>query len=526
MPDKECGSTIPAGEAIFQITNAIIEQKRVEGADVNGLSSLGPAVLGIFQTFRVENVPVKRDIFIASEVSPCLPEIEVDEANCTISIDGRTVEFRKGRYWRMLLYFVSNANSNLDKSTLREIASRDGKKADKQDISNCIIRLRKKLEDDPSSPKIITTIGGLRRGRGVDDTQYRLNALIHIKNKLFFTDSNSVPVGKSAEQKESKNRTNAFGPRREKVAYTLFALNKERDDFQNQSLTEIVKDAYADILSNASDYTKAFGVYYRNLSVVRKNVIIILGKAMTDPHDKNLPPELLKFLNWLKAQPEYANATVGNLILAAKRKITLAELKNTTMPFVDKEPEIRATEPVVISVPVKSAVLTLLSNREVSKLLEPVPAPVALLTIKPEIIPVKVDLPKEAEFSEKSLDKPPALAIAQIAALGLILRTPIYRPLLKKYGINIAKVEIENEIHTILAICRRDIGDLYTETFLKSSFPLLVQYLKEFTGGDRKAFLDSNSEQAQALLEMIPPTITVDGLEALMMEIEAIISRL
>lgn len=288
-------------------------------------------------------------------------------------------------------------------------------------------------------------------------------------------------------KKEPKS-TKHWEPKRKKAAYALFELIEDKTDFQYNSRSKIVRKVYEDSLnplSGTPDYDQKYNKCYVGFTSVNEGVILMLKrlKKVEDGSDnKNLPQEAFKFWKWLRDQPEYANATIDNLIRVAKREITLAELKNATISPADEKSKISTAKPAVISVESNSQAVV-----------------------------------------EKSSDKP-SLTITQAIALGTLLAGSEYKPLLQKYGINISQSQIDDDIKNILASCRQAVGASFTDTALKNSFPLLAEYLQEFVEGNRIEFLNNNTDQAKTLLKMIPGKITPDDFKLLMDDIQAILN--
>ena len=97
--------------------------------------------------------------------------VNVDERNL-ISVDGVNVPMGDAEF-RLLLAFVTRPGQVLSRSQLLDLA--DAREADPFDrsIDNRIVRLRRKLEEDPANPSLIKTV---RSGGYVFTAQVRLVA--------------------------------------------------------------------------------------------------------------------------------------------------------------------------------------------------------------------------------------------------------------------------------------------------------------------------------------------------------------
>lgn len=83
----------------------------------------------------------------------------IDTKSRTISKNGALIELTQVEY-HILEYFISNANTALDRQTILRHIWGDAYFGDDKIVDVNIRRLRMKIEDDPSNPEYIQTIWG------------------------------------------------------------------------------------------------------------------------------------------------------------------------------------------------------------------------------------------------------------------------------------------------------------------------------------------------------------------------------
>lgn len=87
--------------------------------------------------------------------------VEVNQNTCKVYKGGEEVSLSPLEY-RLLLYLIENRNHVLSKEQILErIWDSDGKYVDSNTVSVNISRLRTKIEEDPSAPKMIRTVHGI-----------------------------------------------------------------------------------------------------------------------------------------------------------------------------------------------------------------------------------------------------------------------------------------------------------------------------------------------------------------------------
>ncbi len=83
----------------------------------------------------------------------------IDTKSRTISKDGKLIDLTQVEY-HILEYFISNANTALDRQTILRHIWGDAYFGDDKIVDVNIRRLRMKIEEDPSNPEYIQTIWG------------------------------------------------------------------------------------------------------------------------------------------------------------------------------------------------------------------------------------------------------------------------------------------------------------------------------------------------------------------------------
>ena len=97
----------------------------------------------------------------AETANLCSGNIVIDKSTCKVYKDEEEITLSKLEY-RLLMYFIENKNHVLSKEQiLSQIWDSDGKYVDNNTVSVNISRLRTKIEDDASSPKLIKTVHGI-----------------------------------------------------------------------------------------------------------------------------------------------------------------------------------------------------------------------------------------------------------------------------------------------------------------------------------------------------------------------------
>ena len=147
---------------ILFLTAADDEMDIVRGLDIGGddyitkpfklaiLISRINALLRRSQDFTEEDIIVRSD------------EISIDKLKCEVQKNGKRIELTTSEY-KLLLYFVENSGVVLSSNQiLGHLWDYDERYVDVNTLTVYIRRLRTKIEDNPSSPKFITTV----RGRG------------------------------------------------------------------------------------------------------------------------------------------------------------------------------------------------------------------------------------------------------------------------------------------------------------------------------------------------------------------------
>ncbi len=87
--------------------------------------------------------------------------IEVDLSKAQLSKNGQKIELTPIE-WRLLTVFINNPNQVLTRATiLDQLWDQSGEFVDDNTLSVYIRRLRGKIEDDPSNPKLIQTVRGM-----------------------------------------------------------------------------------------------------------------------------------------------------------------------------------------------------------------------------------------------------------------------------------------------------------------------------------------------------------------------------
>jgi len=147
---------------ILFLTAADDEMDIVRGLDIGGddyitkpfklaiLISRINALLRRSQDFTEEDIIVRSD------------EISIDKLKCEVLKNGKRIELTTSEY-KLLLYLVENTGVVLSANQiLGYLWDYDERYVDTNTLTVYIRRLRTKIEDDPSSPRYITTV----RGRG------------------------------------------------------------------------------------------------------------------------------------------------------------------------------------------------------------------------------------------------------------------------------------------------------------------------------------------------------------------------
>ena len=85
--------------------------------------------------------------------------IHVDPRSLTATLDGRNLDLTSYEF-AILRVLVENAGRVLSRERILDLAKGSAEEAFERSIDGHISRLRRKLEDDPSSPRLIKTIRG------------------------------------------------------------------------------------------------------------------------------------------------------------------------------------------------------------------------------------------------------------------------------------------------------------------------------------------------------------------------------
>ena len=97
----------------------------------------------------------------AETANLCSGNIVIDKSTCKVYKDGEEITLSKLEY-RLLMYLIENKNHVLSKEQiLGRIWDSDGKYVDNNTVSVNISRLRMKIEEDASNPKLIKTVHGI-----------------------------------------------------------------------------------------------------------------------------------------------------------------------------------------------------------------------------------------------------------------------------------------------------------------------------------------------------------------------------
>ncbi len=255
-------------------------------------------------------IPKGEDLPKVVETSPQLPTLSIDTTNRTVSINGFAGRISWDTDWQILLILASKPKQDIPTQEIRETIG----KVDfsKRQVGDHIVELRKLIEEDYHHPTTIT-----RSGWGVSAT-YRLNAYVQI------VDGSIVVAEQKGDEKD-------LGEKEEKAVHALFALRKDREEFEYLSILKVMGFVYGDKYSGISNPKEKERITNNHVSTIfpklRKAVIAQLKGAWTLPLDMVVDrPRLAKAIRWLKGQPEYANLSLDELILVVERKISFEEL--------------------------------------------------------------------------------------------------------------------------------------------------------------------------------------------------------
>lgn len=137
-------------------------------------------------------------------------------------------------------------------------------------------------------------------------------------------------AGEHAEIKAARIPGKDLGERQEKLAYALFELKADRTGFMHESFEDACRMAYADTLQgieNPKAKNNRLKLAILSGATARSNMFEKIRRIATKPDD--IPPYLGGFYNWVKAQPEYQNLTIEELIGVIKREIAFENLRQT-----------------------------------------------------------------------------------------------------------------------------------------------------------------------------------------------------
>ena len=97
----------------------------------------------------------------AETANLCSGNIVIDKSTCKVYKNEEEITLSKLEY-RLLMYLIENKNHVLSKEQiLSQIWDSDGKYVDNNTVSVNISRLRMKIEEDASNPKLIKTVHGI-----------------------------------------------------------------------------------------------------------------------------------------------------------------------------------------------------------------------------------------------------------------------------------------------------------------------------------------------------------------------------
>ncbi len=241
------------------------------------------------------------------------PVFWMDKAEKIINADGRVKRFpRKARVAWDVLLFLAGQSEPVSNTEVRGSSSEGNP-------LNAMTSLRKIIEKNPKDPKMLKRDGWRRT------TTYRLNADVR------FIDKSHPDWGKIFAIPKEEQKV-LSGERQLKVISVFFALNEDKTAFREESRPALIKAIYSERFSGELDseqIKKIFKQSSRNFLNQRNRLIEMLKKSETIPAEE-WSPIMTELIGWLRAQPEYAKASVEDLILAVKREISFGELKRRT----------------------------------------------------------------------------------------------------------------------------------------------------------------------------------------------------
>ncbi len=257
----------------------------------------------------------------SSETSaPELPTLVIDKITRVISINGKIMEVKGDIDWQMLLALVSAPDTDIATSRLREVAKKAGSRRKDGQAGTYIRSLRELMEQNPNQPAIITTSGNFKL------STYRLRAKVRIIES-HGPDTQGILIVKDKEKKKD------LGEKEAKAAYALFALNQDRSGFENVFIKDIVLKVYSDKFSGILDQKDKERIIFNHVNHYFPPLQTAIAEKLRDAWPLLLDvvricqPNLAGFIEWLKRQPEYANASIEDLTLVVRRQISFADLK-------------------------------------------------------------------------------------------------------------------------------------------------------------------------------------------------------
>lgn len=269
------------------------------------------------------------------EKRPPLPTLRINRNERIVAINGQIVQFQKYSIaWQVFLFLASKPNTDIDGLEIKSVEGKAGSRKRDRGIS-FIENLRKLIKDDYHNPRILIKTGRIGKNYG----RYRLNARIE------FTEESLSP------KKPKKERRAAYmvdlKKEQEEIMRALFSINPQRNGYENTRTKDAVMDIYGSRLFAAIDpgeRRRETRWCYSSLNAIRNASMEKLRRNWNKPPEQRLP-KIREFIKWLKEQPEYANATLEDLELVARRKISFEELKKKAVP-VPVEKQIFPENPV------------------------------------------------------------------------------------------------------------------------------------------------------------------------------------
>lgn len=241
------------------------------------------------------------------------PVFYIDEDEKIINANGRVKRFSKGATvtWGVLL-FLARQSKPVSNTDIKR-SSREGRSL------SSIPTLRTLIDKNREGPRMLKRFGWKETSTYLLDADVRFIDKSHPDWERIF----AIP------KEEEKMLP---GERQRKAISVFFALNKDKTAFRDKSTAAVIRAIYSERFSEELDseqIKKIFERCFRNFMSIRRSIIAMLSKSETTPLDK-WSPAMVEFIGWLRTQSEYAKASVEDLILVVRRKISFEELKRKT----------------------------------------------------------------------------------------------------------------------------------------------------------------------------------------------------